>query len=57
LMGMSFCAAAAWAQTGPENLALSFMNLAHLNEAEEGHYEGWAIVDGSPVSTRTRGAQ
>lgn len=39
------------AQTGPNNLTLSFENLATLDEGVDGHYEGWAIVDGSPVST------
>jgi len=32
-------------------LTLSFTNLATLDEAAEGLYEGWAIVDGMPVST------
>ena len=32
-------------------LTLSFNNLPTLNEATEGLYEGWAIVDGMPVST------
>ena len=32
-------------------LALSFTNLAPLDEATEGVYEGWAIIDGAPVST------
>jgi hypothetical protein len=32
-------------------LTLSFNNLPALNEAIEGLYEGWAIVDGMPVST------
>ena len=41
----------ACAQSGPENLVLTFMNLATLDEDLEGHYEGWAILDGSPVST------
>jgi hypothetical protein len=30
---------------------LGFTNLAPLDEATEGLYEGWAIVDGAPVST------
>ncbi len=32
-------------------LTLSFNNLPTLNESTEGLYEGWAIVDGMPVST------
>ncbi len=44
-------ASGAVAQTGPENLVLSFENLATLDEMVDGHYEGWAIVDGAPVST------
>jgi hypothetical protein len=43
-------APAALAQTGP-TLTLTFTNLAPLDEAAEGLYEGWAIVDGMPVST------
>jgi hypothetical protein len=39
------------AQTGPDNVVMSFNNLAPLDEAAEGHYEGWAIVGGSPIST------
>ncbi|MBD3336956.1 MAG: hypothetical protein GF355_15695 [Candidatus Eisenbacteria bacterium] len=30
---------------------LGFENLAPLDEAMEGHYEGWAIIGGNPVST------
>ena len=36
---------------GAAELALSFTNLAPLDEATEGLYEGWAIIDGAPVST------
>jgi hypothetical protein len=32
-------------------LTLSFSNLPPLNEGTEGLYEGWAIIDGMPVST------
>jgi hypothetical protein len=32
-------------------LSLTFANLAPLDEATEGLYEGWAIIDGAPVST------
>ncbi len=32
-------------------LTLEFNNLAPLDEATEGLYEGWAIIDGQPVST------
>jgi hypothetical protein len=39
------------AQSGPENVVMSFTNLATLDETNEGHYEGWAIVSGAPVST------
>jgi hypothetical protein len=42
-------APAAGAQDGP-TLSLSFDNLAPLDESME-LYEGWAIVDGMPVST------
>ncbi|MCA9727079.1 MAG: hypothetical protein KC729_05295, partial [Candidatus Eisenbacteria bacterium] len=42
---------AAQAQSGPNNLVLSFDNLAPLDEAVDGHYEGWAILSGSPHST------
>lgn len=41
----------AFAQTGPENVVMSFTNLATLNEATDGHYEGWAILGGVPIST------
>jgi hypothetical protein len=43
----------AGAQSGPENIVLSFENLAILNEDVQGHYEGWAIVGGDPISTGT----
>jgi len=33
------------------NLSLSFTNLASLDPAVDGLYEGWAIVGGAPVST------
>jgi hypothetical protein len=39
------------AQSGPENVVLNFNNLPTLDEGVEGHWEGWAIVDGNPVST------
>jgi hypothetical protein len=39
------------AQSGPENVVMSFTNLTTLDEVTEGHYEGWAIVTGTPVST------
>jgi hypothetical protein len=42
---------AAFAQSGPEYLVLNFDKLAPLNEDVDGHYEGWAIIDGMPVST------
>jgi hypothetical protein len=42
---------ATFAQTGPDNLVLQFDNLAPLNEAVDGHYEGWAILGGVPMST------
>ncbi len=32
-------------------LTLSFDNLMPLNESTDGLYEGWAIIDGAPVST------
>ncbi len=32
-------------------LVLSFDNLMPLNESTDGIYEGWAIIDGAPVST------
>ena len=32
-------------------LTLSFANLMPLDESTDGLYEGWAIVDGQPVST------
>ncbi len=32
-------------------LTLHFTNLATLDEGVEGHYEGWAIVGGMPIST------
>jgi len=41
----------ALAQTGPHNLVLDFDMLAPLDEDAEGHYEGWAIVMGMPIST------
>ncbi|MBD3161191.1 MAG: hypothetical protein GF328_03730 [Candidatus Latescibacteria bacterium] len=51
LFGCLLVGSTASAQTGPENLVLSFENLAPLDEDVQGHYEGWAIVDGNPVST------
>jgi len=44
-------AGAAVAQTGAESLTLGFANLMPLDEAVDGVYEGWAIIDGMPVST------
>ena len=41
----------AFAQTGPSTLTLHFSMLPTLDEAAAGHYEGWAIVGGSPIST------
>jgi hypothetical protein len=38
-------------QAGAAELTLSFSNLPPLNEMTEGLYEGWAIIDGMPVST------
>lgn len=46
-----FLAVTAQAQSNPNAVELQFENLAPLNEGVDGHYEGWAIVDGSPVST------
>ena len=51
LMGLMILVGVAAAQSGEENLVLGFTNLAALDETVEGHYEGWAVVDGSPVST------
>lgn len=42
---------ASYAQSNSRSVALQFQNLAPLNEGVDGHYEGWAIVDGAPVST------
>lgn len=36
---------------GAAELALAFTNLAPLDEGTEGLYEGWAIIDGAPLST------
>ncbi len=36
---------------GAVELNLSFDNLMPLNESTDGLYEGWAIIDGMPVST------
>jgi len=47
----ALAAPVALAQTGPENVVMNFTELAPLDEAVEGHYEGWAIVDGMPIST------
>lgn len=44
-------ATAAQAQSDAQSVVLQFQNLAPLDESTDGHYEGWAIVDGSPVST------
>jgi len=38
----------ALAQSGPQNLTLEVTHLAPLDEAMEGHHEGWAIVGGRP---------
>jgi len=43
--------ALAHAQSGPGSLALQFDMLPTLDEAVDGHYEGWAIVGGAPVTT------
>jgi len=50
IFALAVLASAAVAQDGPD-LVLSFTNLAPLNEATEGLYEGWAIVAGAPLST------
>lgn len=44
-------AGSAVAQSGVETLTLNFANLMPLDEAVDGVYEGWAIIDGMPVST------
>jgi hypothetical protein len=49
--GIAGVATDARAQTGPNTVTLQFVNLAVLDEAADGHYEGWAIVDGAPIST------
>ncbi len=49
--GLAGMPVSAWAQTGPTTVVLEFTNLAILDEENEGHYEGWAIVDGAPIST------
>jgi hypothetical protein len=36
---------------GAAELTLSFTNLMPLDESTDGLYEGWAIIDGAPVST------
>lgn len=43
----------AFAQTEPpaELLTLDFSNLMTLDETVDGLYEGWAIIEGAPVST------
>lgn len=51
VLALAVSLGAAGAQSGPENLVLQFENLAPLDEVVEGHYEGWAILDGNPVST------
>lgn len=51
LAGLSSCDSSSEPQMEPGTLVLSFTNLAPLDEAVEGHYEGWAILEGSPVST------
>ena len=40
-----------FAQSAPENLVLDLSMLAPLDESVDGHYEGWAIVGGGPIST------
>jgi hypothetical protein len=50
LLAALAAAPSAVAQDGP-TLSLHFAHLAPLDEASEGLYEGWAIVDGAPVST------
>jgi len=39
------------AHAGAAELTLSFTNLMPLDESTDGLYEGWAIIDGAPVST------
>ena len=51
LSALALLPALALAQSGPNNVVLEFMNLPTLDEAVDGHYEGWAIVAGAPVST------
>lgn len=51
LMTAAIASGGAHAQSGPQNVTMIFENLAPLDEAVEGHYEGWAMVNGSPVST------
>ena len=51
LVAAMLVAGSAMAQGGAESLTLSFVNLMPLDEAVDGLYEGWAIIDGAPVST------
>lgn len=49
LMTALLMSSSAFAQL--DNLSLGFSNLMPLNEDVDGVYEGWAIIDGAPVST------
>lgn len=49
VLALPLCAAPALAANA--DLGLSFTNLMTLDPAVDGLYEGWAIVDGAPVST------
>lgn len=54
LFAAAFLAAAtagSEAGIGQGDLTLHFQNLPALDEGSEGHYEGWAVVNGAPVST------
>ena len=51
LLGLAGLGSDAMAQSDDNHVILEFTNLAILDEDVEGHYEGWAIVDGMPIST------
>jgi hypothetical protein len=51
MVGVLGVATTADAQSTAQNVVLEFDGLAPLDESVDGHYEGWAIVGGSPVST------
>ncbi len=51
LVMMLALALPAAAQTGPTTIMLQFDMLPTLDEAVDGHYEGWAIVGGMPYTT------